>query len=107
MLAASRDEGLIEEVAHQLLTGALDLGDRSITTVMVPRDRRRVAARDGDRRPRRRPSSCPPATRGCWSPASGLDDVLGFVHAKDLLDGARRGTGPPAARSGGSGGCSC
>ena len=38
MLGASRDEGLIEEVAHQLLTGALDLGDRSITTVMVPRD---------------------------------------------------------------------
>src|SRR6185503_516679 len=38
MLGASHDEGLIEEVAHQLLTGALDLGDRGITTVMVPPD---------------------------------------------------------------------
>ena len=44
MLGASRDEGLIEEMAHQLLTGALDLGDRRITTVMVPRDGRGVAA---------------------------------------------------------------
>ena len=38
MLGESRDEGLIEDVAHQLLTGALHLRDRRITTVMVPRD---------------------------------------------------------------------
>ena len=38
MLGASRDQGLIEEFAHQLLNGALDLGDRGIATVMVPRE---------------------------------------------------------------------
>ena len=84
MLGASRDEGLIEEVAHQLLTGALDLGDRSITTVMVPRDQVVWL-----------PRRATPAEAEALVVSSGLtrllvtddevDDVLGFVHAKDLL----------------------
>ena len=37
MLAASRDEGLIEDFAHELLTGVLDFGERAVTSVMVPR----------------------------------------------------------------------
>ena len=106
MLGASRDEGLIEEVAHQLLTGALDLGDRSITTVMVPRDgvvwlprtatpaeaealvvasghtRLLVAGEAGRRRPRLRARQGP------------ADDV-------------RRRPHPARCRSGGSGACSC
>ena len=84
MLGASRDEGLIEEVAHQLLTGALDLGDRSITTVMVPRDGIVWL-----------PRSATPADAEGLVVSSGhtrllvagddVDDLLGFVHAKDLL----------------------
>lgn len=91
MLGASRDQGLIEEVAHQLLTGALDLGDRRITTVLVPseevvwlprsatpEDAEALVVRSGHTR--------------LLVAGSGVDDVLGFVHAKDLL------TIPEAAR---------
>ena len=84
MLGASRDEGLIQEVAHQLLTGALDLGDRSITTVMVPRDGIVWLPR----------TATPPEAEALVLSSGhtrllvagdGVDDVLGFVHAKDLL----------------------
>ena len=84
MLAASREEGLIEEVAHQLLSGALDLGDREITTVMVPRSGVVWL-----------PATATPAEAEALVVSSGhtrllvagdgLDEVLGFVHAKDLL----------------------
>lgn len=99
MLGASRDQGLIEEVAHQLLTGALDLGDRSITTVMVPRDGVVWL-----------PRSATPAEAEALVVASGhtrllvageaVDDVMGFVHAKDLLavSGAARQRPLPLGR---------
>jgi CBS domain containing-hemolysin-like protein len=88
MLGASRDEGLIEEMAHQLLTGALDLGDRSIMSVLVPNDGVVWL-----------PRSATPAEAEALVVSSGhtrllvaggegtggVDDVLGFVHAKDLL----------------------
>jgi len=84
MLSASREEGLIEEVAHQLLSGALDLPDRSITTVMVPRDGVVWL-----------PRAATPEEAEALVVSSGhtrlvvagesVDDVLGFVHAKDLL----------------------
>jgi CBS domain containing-hemolysin-like protein len=99
MLGASRDEGLIEEVAHQLLTGALDLGDRSITTVMVPREGVVWL-----------PRTATPAEAEALVVASGhtrllvageqVDDVMGFVHAKDLLavSGAARHRPLPLGR---------
>lgn len=99
MLGASRDEGLIEEVAHQLLTGALDLGDRAVTTVMVPRDGVVWL-----------PRSATPADAEALVVSSGhtrllvvgegLDDVLGFLHAKDLLlvPGAARARPLPLGR---------
>lgn len=84
MLAASREEGLIEEMAHQLLAGALDLGDRDLESVMVPRA-------DVVWLPR----TATPADAEALVVASGhsrllvagdhLGDPLGFVHAKDLL----------------------
>lgn len=84
MLGASRDQGLIEEMAHQLLTGALDLGDRRITTVLVPKGEVVWL-----------PRSATPAEAEALVVSSGhtrllvagrgVDDVLGFVHAKDLL----------------------
>jgi len=84
MLADSREEGYIEEVAHQLLTGALDLGDRSLGTVMVPRDEvvwitRRATPADAEQR------VVESGHTRLVVVGSGLDDVLGFVHAKDLL----------------------
>jgi CBS domain containing-hemolysin-like protein len=84
MLGASRDQGLIEEVAHQLLRGALDLSDRSISSVMVPREGIVWLSR-----------TATPAEAEALVTSSGLtrllvagedlDDLLGFLHAKDLL----------------------
>ena len=99
MLAASRDEGLIEEMAHQLLSGALDLGDRSIGSVMVK-------APDVVWLPR----TATPADAEALVVASGhsrllvagddMADPLGFVHAKDLLtvSGAARDRPLPLGR---------
>jgi len=39
ILEASRQEGLIEGFDHNLLIGALDLGSRSVVSVMIPRSR--------------------------------------------------------------------
>jgi CBS domain containing-hemolysin-like protein len=84
MLGASRDQGLIEEVAHQLLTGALDLGDRSITTVMVPRDGVVWLPRTATPAEAEALVVSSGHTRLPVA-AEGIDDLLGFVHAKDLL----------------------
>src|SRR5205085_6992062 len=46
MLAASREEGLIEETAHDLLSGALDFGERPVREVMVPREAVTFVSRD-------------------------------------------------------------
>lgn len=92
MLGASRDEGLIEDVAHQLLTGALDLGGLTLGSVVVPKADMVWL-----------PRSATPAEAESLVVASGHtrlpvaedgpDDLLGFVHAKDLL------TIPAPARS--------
>jgi CBS domain containing-hemolysin-like protein len=84
MLGASRDEGLIEDVAHQLLTGALHLQDRGLASVLVSRDQVGWL-----------PRTATPAEAEALVVASGhtrllivgegIDDVLGFLHAKDLL----------------------
>ena len=84
MLGASRDEGLIEEVAHQLLTGALDLGDRSITTVLVPKDDVVWLPREASPADAEALVVASGHTRLLVA-GSGVDDILGFVHAKDLL----------------------
>jgi CBS domain containing-hemolysin-like protein len=84
MLGASRDEGLIEEVAHQLLTGALHLQEGGLSSVLVPREQVGWL-----------PRTATPAEAEALVVASGhtrllvvgdgIDDVLGFLHAKDLL----------------------
>jgi CBS domain containing-hemolysin-like protein len=92
MLAASREEGLIEEVAHDLLTGALDFGERQVRAVMVPRDEiswvpRTATVEDAERLV---------VTSGhsrLIVAGRDLDEVVGFIHAKDLL------TVPASARN--------
>ena len=84
MLGASRDEGLIKEVAHQLLTGALDLGDRSITTVMVPPAEVVWLPRTATPAEAEELVVASGHTRLVVA-GDGVDDLLGFVHAKDLL----------------------
>jgi CBS domain containing-hemolysin-like protein len=84
MLAASREEGLIEEMAHDLLSGALDFGERPVREVMVPRDSITWVSRDATVAEAEQliVSSGHSRLLVC---GSNLDEVVGFVHAKDLL----------------------
>ncbi|MGK2958698.1 MAG: hemolysin family protein [Acidimicrobiales bacterium] len=84
MLAMSRSEGMLEEVEHALMSGALGFVDRCVSEVMVQRhqvvavrvaatveDIERIAVTSGHTR----------------LPVHGrdLNDILGFIHTKDLL----------------------
>ena len=84
VIAAGRQEGVIEEFAHRLLSGAIVFSERDASEVMVPRpdivalpvtatpaEIERVVTEEGFSR----------------IPVFGedVDDIVGFVHAKDLL----------------------
>lgn len=83
MLADSRDEGLIHDFEHDLLAGALDFAERSVSTVMIPRDEvvavssRSTVAQVERIVVERGHSRLPVVAAG--------GDVLGFIHVKDLL----------------------
>lgn len=84
MLDASLDEGLLEEFEHGLLAGALDLRSRPVSTVMVPRERavtvnRRMSVASIERVANQTGHSRLPVV------GAGIDDVVGFLHIKDLL----------------------
>ena len=94
MLSDSRKEGLLEEFEHELLTQALDFAERPVSTVMIPRDEiaavsvrstlaevERIIVEKGH-------SRLPVVGRD-------LDDVLGFVHVKDLLQMPPEAQGRP------------
>ena len=85
LLAASRQAGMLEEFEHELLTSALGFTERQVGEVMVPLERVVTV-----------PATSTPASvekvaveRGhSRLPVYGRNpaDILGFVHAKDLLD---------------------
>jgi CBS domain containing-hemolysin-like protein len=84
MLAASREEGLIEDTAHGLLTGALEIGDRPVSEVMVPADQvvhvdLSTTAAEAEELAVATGLSRLPVADGT------LDRLVGFVHVKDLL----------------------
>jgi CBS domain containing-hemolysin-like protein len=84
MLAASREEGLIAEDQHELLASALGFGSAPVSSVMVPRDRvvhvrRETPVAEIERTLVRSGHSRLPVV------GADLDEVLGFIHAKDLL----------------------
>jgi CBS domain containing-hemolysin-like protein len=84
MLAASRKEGLLDEVEHRLMTGALGFPNREVSSVMVPRDQV-VAVQAGT--PIEEVERLAVQCGSSRMPVYGvdLDDVLGYVHVKDLL----------------------
>jgi CBS domain containing-hemolysin-like protein len=94
IVGASRSEGLLAEVEHQLLTGALDLGESPVAAVVIPIEEVTAV-----------PRTATPAETERVITASGhsrvlvfgrdTDDVLGFVHAKDLLDLPEPARGAP------------
>ena len=85
LVAASREEGTIQGFAAELLSGVLDFGGREVTSVMVPRDRicwitETATAAEAEAVVLEQGHSRLPVVG-----AGGIDDVLGFLHAKDLL----------------------
>ncbi len=84
MIAESAREGMLETFEHKLLTGAITFGDLDAAAVMVPRTELTVI-----------PSSATPEeieklvleTGHSRFPVFGesLDQILGFLHSKDLL----------------------
>ena len=95
MLAASRDEGLIEEVAHQLLTGALDLTDRTHPVRDGAPRAGGVAPPDGHPGRRRGAGAVVAGTPGCWWPATGSATCWGSSTPR--TSSPSPGGPPPAA----------
>jgi CBS domain containing-hemolysin-like protein len=84
VIAAGRRDGVIEDFAHRLLTGAILLGDRDAYDVMIPRldiDSLPVSASYAEIEDlvQRTGHSRIPIHTG------EIDEVIGFVHVKDLL----------------------
>ena len=84
LIAEGRREGVIGDFAHRLLTGAIVFGDRDAFEVMVPRpdtvavSSEATVAEIEEGAVRAGHSRIPVHT-------GDLDDVVGFVHVKDLL----------------------
>ena len=82
LLARSRTDGLLGDFEHSLLASALELGERPVSSVMVPRERivsisRRASVAEAERT----------VVRSGHSRLlmGDVDRPDGFVHAKDLL----------------------
>jgi CBS domain containing-hemolysin-like protein len=84
MLAASRREGLLEEVEHRLMTGALRFPLREVGSVMVPKEGVVAVAAGATAEQVERVAVDSGHSRIVLY-GRDLDEVLGFVHAKDLL----------------------
>jgi CBS domain containing-hemolysin-like protein len=85
MVAASRQEGTIEGFAGELLSGVLEFSDREVASVMVPRDRISTVTITSTPADVEAVVLALGHSRLPVLGPGGLDDVLGFVHAKDLL----------------------
>ena len=84
MVEASRGEGLIDEFDYSLLSSALDLAARPVRTVMVARGDV-VAAPLACTAERLSGVVVDSGHSRIPVYGSGLDDIEGFVHAKDLV----------------------
>jgi len=83
LLAESREGGILEETAHDLLAGALDLGGRDLASIMVPAEQVVALPRGIDVAGAERAVVDSGVSRLLVRGADG--EVIGFVHAKDLL----------------------
>lgn len=84
MLGLSREQGLIEQTAHDLLTGALGFGHRRLNEVMVPLDQVVKVPRAATVAEAEQLVVESGHSRLVVS-GQEPDDIIGFVHAKDLL----------------------
>lgn len=87
IIGTGRKEGVIEDFAHRLLTGAITFGDLDASEVMVPRPDVQAAPADtavsGLRELMR-------VTGHSRIPlyAADIDEIVGLVHVKDLMEDA-------------------
>lgn len=84
LLAGALEQGKIEQLERELLSGALDFRARTAGSIMVPRAQMQSVARttpvaEIERRVAETGHSRIPIEGG------GPDDIIGFVHSKDLL----------------------
>ncbi len=84
LIAGAHEEGVLEPAEHDLLAGALDFRARTAGSIMVPRSRMVSVARstpvaDIEAVVARSGHSRLPIH------GTGPDDIVGFVHSKDLL----------------------
>lgn len=84
LITAGRREGVVEDFAHRVLTGAIDVSDLHAESLMVPRTDivalpATATPADIERTVITHGFSRIPVYEG------NLDDVTGFVHAKDTL----------------------
>ena len=84
VIKASRDEGLIESFEHELLTSALDLGQRPVSSIMIPRSEMVTVDRKMDLASI---EAVVLASGHSRLPVVGNteNDLLGFLHVKDFL----------------------
>ncbi len=84
IIATGRKEGVIEDFAHRLLTGAIVFGDLDASEVMVPRPDVVAAPRTASAS---EVQEMMRATGHSRIPIydSEIDEILGFVHVKDVM----------------------
>ena len=84
ILERSRSQGVIDEDEHSLLAGALDFGEQTVASHLIPRPKVVAAARTASVAELEQLLVSSGHSR---LPVydQGLDDTVSFVHAKDLL----------------------
>lgn len=83
LLATSRAEGILEATAHELLAGALEFGGRDLSSILVPADQVVAVPRTATVA---EAEAAVVETGVSRLLVRGFDgEVIGFVHAKDLL----------------------
>ena len=91
LLSESREDGILDDTAHDLMAGALDLGGREVGEIMVPPDRV-VSIRQTATVAEAEAAIVESGVTRLLVGNLSRDGAIGFVHAKDLL------TVPAAAR---------
>ncbi|MEQ8839630.1 MAG: hemolysin family protein [Acidimicrobiales bacterium] len=84
LLAGAVEDGKIEDLEHELLSGALDFRARTAGSIMTPRHRMATVSRNASVA---EVEALVTETGHSRVPVRGAgpDDIIGFVHSKDLL----------------------
>ena len=96
IMRESREGGLIDRADQELTENVFSFGDRRVREVMTPRGEIDVLTTEDDLRSAIARAIQTGHTRlPLCSPAGGLDEPLGMIHAKDLLPACAKGDTRP------------